>query len=125
MPRIALRAIGLLAIGGPLLSMFGKEFTSGTSLMFVLAAGFVIRAAVGPAEYVLRMLGEQKLCAWVLGSTAAVYLLLALILVPLYGTMGAAAANTATMAMSALMFWVLAKRKLGFDVSVLSALKRA
>lgn len=124
LPSIA-GAVALLAIGGPLLSMFGKEFTSGTSLMFVLAAGFVIRAAVGPAEYVLRMLGEQKLCAWVLGSTAAVYLLLALILVPLYGTMGAAAANTATMAMSALMFWVLAKRKLGFDVSVLSALKRA
>lgn len=122
LPSVA-GAVVLLAIGGPLLSMFGKEFTSGTTLMFVLAAGFVIRAAVGPAEYVLRMLGEQTLCAWVLGSTAAVYLLLALLFVPLYGTMGAAVANTVTMALSAIMFWVLAKQRLGFDVSVLSSLR--
>ena len=115
-------AVLLLALGHPLLAMFGPEFTSGYPLMVVLAVGFVVRAAVGPAEYVLRMLGEQTLCAWVLGVTAVAYLLLSLVLVPAYGALGAAAANTATMVLAALLFLVLARRRLGFDVSVLSSL---
>ena len=117
-------AMLLLAVGRPLLAMFGPEFTAGYPIMLVLAAGFVVRAAVGPAEYVLRMLGEQKLCAVVLGATAVAYLVLSLLLVPRFGAMGAALANSASMTLSAGMFLVLARRRLGFDVSVLSHLSR-
>ncbi len=117
-------AAALLAVGKPLLSLFGAEFTSGYTLMFILAAGLVIRSAVGPAESVLRMVGHQKLCAAVLFVSAVVDIALSLALVPPYGVLGAALANAGAMTVSAVLFYVLARRTLGFDVSALSALGR-
>ena len=110
-------AAALLAIGKPLLAMFGPEFTAGYPLMFVLAAGLVARAAVGPAEFVLRMLGEQRLCAVVSGVTAVADLTLSLCLTPAYGVIGAAVANALSLMLMTLMFHFLARRRLGFDVS--------
>jgi hypothetical protein len=40
-------------------------FEAGYPLMFILAVALVARAAVGPAERVLNMLGEQRRCALV------------------------------------------------------------
>ena len=43
-----------------LLGLFGDGFESGYPVMFVMVVGYLIRASVGPAEFVLRMLGEQS-----------------------------------------------------------------
>lgn len=115
-------AAALLAVGKPLLSLFGAEFTTGYTLMFILAAGLVIRSAVGPAESVLRMVGHQKLCAAVLFISALVDIALSLALVPPSGVLGAALANAGAMTVSAVLFYVLARRTLGFDVSAFAAL---
>ena len=48
----------ILIMGWPLLYMFGEEFTAGYPVMFILAVGFIVRAAMGPAEFVLNMLGS-------------------------------------------------------------------
>ena len=66
-PTLAMAAL-LLAAGEPLLMLFGSEFTAGYPLLFVLVAGVVARAAVGPAESVLTMGGlpecmRTALCA--------------------------------------------------------------
>ncbi len=53
----------ILALGRPLLSLFGASFESGYIVMFILAVGMLSRAAVGPAERLLNMLGERKPCA--------------------------------------------------------------
>jgi len=118
-------ALALLAVGRPLLAMFGPDFTAGYSLMFVLAAGLVARSAVGPAEFVLRMLGEQRMCAVVSGVTALADLALSLSLVPAYGTLGAAIANAVSLTLMAVLFHTLARRRLGFGISVFSAKKKA
>ena len=59
-------AIIILALGKPLLWLFNPEFTAAYPVMFVLAVGFLMRASMGPAEFMLNMLGEQTLCALVL-----------------------------------------------------------
>ena len=118
-------AIGLLIIGRPLLAMFGAEFTAGYPVMFVLAAGLVARSAVGPAEFVLRMLGEQKICAVVSGVTAVADLVLSFTLVPRYGVMGAAIANAASLTLMSVLFYVAARRRLGFDISAFARKKKA
>jgi O-antigen/teichoic acid export membrane protein len=117
-------AAALLAVGKPLLSLFGAEFTTGYTLMFILAIGLVVRSFVGPAESVLRMVGHQKLCALVLFISAAVDIVLSLALVPPYGVLGAALANAGAMTVSAVLFYVMARRKLGFDVSAFAAMVR-
>ena len=55
----------LLALGKPMLRLFGRDFVSGYYLMFIIAVGLLARAAVGPAERLLNMLGERRSCALV------------------------------------------------------------
>ena len=55
--------IVLLAFGKPLLWLFGPQFTAGYDIMFVAAVGLVVRAAIGPVERLLNMLGHQHICA--------------------------------------------------------------
>ena len=117
-----LGAGALLVIGKPLLSIFGPGFTDGYPLMFVLAIGLVARSAVGPAEFVLRMLGEQRLCAVVSGVTAIADLMLSLALAPLYGAVGVAIANAVSLTLMAILFYIVSRRRLGFDISVFSRL---
>ncbi len=53
----------LLALGKPLLWLFGPQFVVGYDIMFIAAVGLVVRAAIGPVERLLNMLGHQHICA--------------------------------------------------------------
>ena len=86
-------AVVILALGKPLLWLFNPQFTAAYPVMFVLAIGFLVRASMGPAEFVLNMLGEQALCALVLAVSAVLDVALSFALVPVFGMMGAAVGN--------------------------------
>ena len=62
--------------------------------MFILAIGMLARAAVGPAERLLNMLGERKQCAAVYAVAFAINLVLCVILIPRIGIEGAALATS-------------------------------
>ncbi len=70
----------ILAFGRPLLSLFGADFDAGYGVMFILAIGLLARAAVGPAERLLNMLGERRQCAFVYATAFAINLALCVIL---------------------------------------------
>ena len=113
-----LATVIILAIGKPVLWLFGPQFTTAYPLMFVLAVGLIARAAVGPAERVLNMLDQQRLCALVYASAFAVNFAGTLTLAPRYGAMGVAVAMAiAIMTESALLF-VVAKRRLGLHLFI-------
>ncbi len=117
-------AVLLLALGKPLLWLFGPEFTSGYPVMFILAAGFIVRAAMGPAEFVLNMLGEQGRCAAVLSVAAIANLALNFLLIPRYGIHGAATATALSVALAAVAINLVAKRRLGLNLFILSRADR-
>lgn len=110
--------LGLLAVGKPLLWLFGPEFTAGYPIMFLLAAGLAARAAFGPAEFILNMLGEQKACAAALFLAAGLNLGLNFLLVPWLGLHGAALATAVSLLGSSLFMAVVAKRRLGLNLLV-------
>ena len=87
--------LALLALGEPLLWLFGPQFTSGYGIMFVAAIGLMVRAAIGPVERLLNMLGHQHVCALAYALSFAVNLALCLVLVPRWGGTGAAASTSA------------------------------
>jgi O-antigen/teichoic acid export membrane protein len=117
-PSLAL-AIGLLVVGKPLLSLFGPGFSDGYPLVFVLVIGLMARAAVGPSERLLNMVGQQRACAMIYAGAFATNLALCLVLIPRFGVIGAAASTaTATVVESTLLF-VVARRRLGLHVFVL------
>lgn len=118
-------AILLLALGRPLLLLFGTEFLNGYPVMIILVAGFLFRSAIGPSEFLLNMLGEQKACAVVLGIAAVLNVVLNLILVPAFGLLGAATATSIALVSTAIMQYLVVRSRLGLDVSILTAWRPA
>jgi O-antigen/teichoic acid export membrane protein len=116
-PSLAATAM-ILALGLPFLWLFGSEFTAGYPIMFLLAVGLLSRAAIGPVERLLNMLGQQKICAAVYAVAFVLNVAFCLALVPRFGGVGAAiATSTALLVESALLF-VVTKRRLGLHVFI-------
>jgi O-antigen/teichoic acid export membrane protein len=108
----------LLIFGRPMLSLFGAQFTDGYYLMFVLAFGLLARAAIGPIERLLNMLGEQRICATVYATAFGVNLGLCFVLIPLFGMLGAAMATASALTIESILLYVVTKTRLGFHVFV-------
>lgn len=116
----SLAACGIvLALGWPLLWLFGERFVTGYHLMFVLAIGILARAAIGPGERFLAMLGEQKSCAAAALGALAVNLVLCFTLIPHYGVMGAAISTSCAFIVESALIFLIARRRLGFHLFVL------
>ncbi|HEY1472580.1 MAG TPA: lipopolysaccharide biosynthesis protein [Pseudolabrys sp.] len=117
-PSLAVCAL-ILAGGRPLLGLFGTSFERGYDVMFILAIGMLARAAVGPAERLLNMLGERKQCAMIYAAAFAVNLVLCVILIPRLGIEGAGVATSSALVLESIMLYLVAKRRLGFHVFIL------
>jgi O-antigen/teichoic acid export membrane protein len=108
--------LALLALGKPLLWLFGPQFVGGYEIMFIAAIGLVVRAAIGPVERLLNMLGHQSICALAYALAFAMNIALCLVLVPRYGGHGAAASTSAALVFeTVLLFWIV-RRRLGLHV---------
>jgi O-antigen/teichoic acid export membrane protein len=84
-------------------------------MMFVLSIGLLARAAIGPIEKLLNMIGQQHLCAAAYALAFVMNFGLCVILVPYFGGYGAAAATTMALVFeTVLLFWIM--RYLGFHV---------
>lgn len=116
-PSLAMAAL-VLAIGEPVLKLFGPGFEGGYPLLFVLVGGVVARAAVGPAESLLTMSGHQNACALVYALTLALNVALSFALIPAFGLWGAAIATSASMAFEAATLSFTVWRKLGIAMVI-------
>lgn len=95
-PSLAM-AVVVLALGRPMLGLFGEGFQSGYPLLFLLVVGVVARASVGPCESLLTMSGHQNSCALVFAATLALNIVLNVLLLPIFGLWGAAMATAFAM----------------------------
>ncbi len=116
-PSLVMAAV-VLALGKPMLMLFGPEFDSGYPLLFLLVAGVVARAAVGPAESLLTMSGNQNICAALYALTLACNVALSVLLIPLFGLWGAAIATALSMIFEASALSVTVWRKLGIVMAI-------
>jgi len=110
--------IVLLALGQPILSLFGPGFADGYPLIWIMMAGLLARAAVGPAERLLNMIGQQAICAAIYGTAFAVNLALCLLLIPHLGLHGAAIATASAVLTESTLLFVVSKRRLGMHVFI-------
>jgi O-antigen/teichoic acid export membrane protein len=110
--------IGLLAFGKFLLQLFGPGFDQGYSLLFVLSVGLLARAAVGPVERLLMMVGEQRVCAIAYGLAFILNLSLCTLLIPRFGGLGAAMSTATALVVESVLLFVATKRRLGLHVFI-------
>lgn len=116
-PSLLMGAL-IVLVGPVLLDLFGEGFSRGAPLLWILVIGIVARSAVGPAEAVLTMSGEQNACAIVYALTLLVNVALNLTLLPLYGLHGAAVATCCALIFEALGLFAIVRRRLGFSMFV-------
>ncbi|MEM7216353.1 MAG: oligosaccharide flippase family protein [Pseudomonadota bacterium] len=114
----------MVALGKYLLMLFGAEFVGGQSVLWVLVAGIVMRASIGPAEALLVMSGKQNICAFVYAGALLVNVVLNLSLIPVYGMMGAAIATTIALGFESLALHAMVKRKLGIHAFIIPERRR-
>ena len=106
----------LLALGKPLLWLFGAQFTAGYDIMFIAAIGLVVRAAIGPVERLLNMLGQQRACALAYAAAFVMNVVLCVLLVPHFGGHGAAAATSLSLVFETVLLFHIVKQRLGLHV---------
>jgi O-antigen/teichoic acid export membrane protein len=116
-PSLAATALILLA-GLPFLWLFGPGFTAGYPIMFILALGLLSRAAIGPVERLLNMLGEQRACALAYAVAFAINIGLCLLLIPPYGATGAAIATATAVLSESVMLFFITRARLGLHVFI-------
>jgi O-antigen/teichoic acid export membrane protein len=116
-PSLAM-ALFVLAVGEPMLALFGPGFSDGYPFLFVLVIGVVARAAVGPAESLLTMSGNQNICAAVYALTLAMNVGLNVLLIPAMGLWGAAIATATAMVFEAAALSLTVWRQLGIVMAI-------
>lgn len=78
-----------------LLSIFGHGFESGATVLRILVLGCYLNACTGPVGSALQMTGQEHLWSRSLMLTAGLGVVLQLVLIPLYGAVGAASVYAA------------------------------
>src|SRR5436190_2101156 len=106
----------LLAMGKPLLWLFGPQFVVGYDIMFVAAVGLLVRSAIGPVERLLNMLGHQHICALAYALAFVMNVALCIALVPRFGGHGAEAANSISIALESVVLFSIVPRLLRSNV---------
>jgi O-antigen/teichoic acid export membrane protein len=89
--------------------------------MFIIAIGLLARAAVGPVERLLNMLGERRNCAYVYAGSFLLNLLICVLVIPHFGANGAAFASACTMVLESAGLFLVAKYRLGVHCLVFGA----
>jgi O-antigen/teichoic acid export membrane protein len=102
--------LALLALGKPLLLLFGTDFVSTWPVMAILGVGLLARAAAGPAQSLLVSTGHHNATVLVLCATLIVNCCLGIALIPRHGLIGAALASMLATLFESAMFALLQHR---------------
>jgi O-antigen/teichoic acid export membrane protein len=119
---------GMIAIvfgAETILGFFGPSFANQHWALIILVAGTALAAAGGPAPAVLLIAGYEGRYPWILLANIGLRLAGFVILIPMFGLLGAAAAATISLLVTALAANVLCRRWTGIDPSVLGIFRKA
>lgn len=107
-------ALGFILLGGPFLLLFGAEFTGGRTALTILSLGQLVNAATGTVGTLLNMTGHERDTAIAVGSSAALNIVLNVLLIPAFGINGAAAATAVSTLTWNVLLAAFVYRRLGF-----------
>jgi O-antigen/teichoic acid export membrane protein len=114
-------ALPIVAAAPYLLSLFGPEFTSGTSVLIVLVAGQLFASALGPQQHLLTMTGREWAGAAMMGACVGASLIFGFLLAGSFGMLGAASAVSGGVVVWNLAMAWFVFRKLGLRPGPIAA----
>lgn len=120
-PSLAVTVV-LVVLGRPILGVFGPAFAAGWPALAIYAAGQLASVSAGPVGWMLNLTGHQTRSALVTAATAALALAGYVVLIPLAGIAGAAAANAGAVVVKNIWMSRLVRQHLGLRISLRRAL---
>jgi len=109
----------LICYGNKILLLVGKEFSHGYYALIILSLGFLINVSMGPAILLLNMTKNEAFVAKVIVTFALINLLLNITLVPKFGLIGAAVANSIVIMSWNFLLSIIVYKKLSIYSSIL------
>lgn len=106
----------VIAVPELILSIFGNEFISGSSVLIVLAVGQFINVVTGSVGFLLVMSGNERIMQNNLIFCAIIILCLNILFIPRYGILGAAYAASITMICQNIIALYFVRKKLKIDL---------
>ena len=103
----------LIALGKPLLALFGEDFVVGYEALVILAASQVASAVLGPTARILSVTGYQDKCLRVFVLSLVVMVVLHPILIRPFGINGAAMSVFVVVLLQSIWLYALVVRHLG------------
>ena len=113
--------IPFLVAGEPILSMvFGQEYAAANTILLVLLTGELASALLGHPTVVLNMLHREKAVTKFSFISLLVNCLSSILLIPVFGGVGAAIGIAVSQFIWRLLCWHFAKQELGLETSMLA-----
>ena len=120
-PSLAI-SVGIAALSGPLLGLFGSGFQEAQPALLVLLVAQVVNAAAGSVGYLLTLTGHHREATRALGLSALACIILAGIGVLAFGLVGAALGTMMGFILwNGSLYWLVV-RKLGIHASIFTGL---
>lgn len=115
-------SIAFILFGDSMLAIFGPQFELGYSSLVLLILGQTFGALCGCVAFFMTMTSHQYAAALFNGSTAALNLALNWVLIPRYGSSGAAMATATAIVVQHVFMLIFVVRRLRIDPTFVSAL---
>jgi O-antigen/teichoic acid export membrane protein len=103
----------MIIFASPLMRIFGHDFEVGWSVLVIGTIGQLVNCAVGSVGYLLLMSGNQGRLVKIQSIMAAMTIVLAILLIPWWGLVGAIVASTASNVGANLWCLLEVRRRLG------------
>jgi len=97
-----------------LLNIFGLEFIEGKRALYVLLFGQFINVLCGSVGYILMMTNKQKILRNIIVVSASLNFALNILLIPIYGILGAAIATTTSLILWNILSLLYVYKQYGF-----------
>jgi O-antigen/teichoic acid export membrane protein len=105
----------ILAFPEFILTLFGEGFSDGAAYLQILALGQFVNVITGSVGYLLSMTGHERDLRNSMLFCGPLAIVLALILVPIYGALGSAVATALALSVQNLVAVWLVNKRLGFN----------
>lgn len=109
-----------LLLGKEILSLFGSDFHSASTALYIFAAGLLIRVLIAPPLQLMNLAGQQSACVVASITSLLVLITSTNLLVPAWGINGAAISAVLSMIAWGLVLTLPAYKKLGFHSAPLA-----
>ena len=105
--------------GDFVLSLFGDSYAEGALILVLLSFGLLFDAATGPSKIVMMMTGHERAYVAIFGAIMAIGFLVQVLVIPVYGIVGAAAANMGARILAQIAIALWCRFRVGLDTSLL------